>query len=712
MNTLRAVGSSLTPEMEAVLEGGGRIVAANPRAARALRLAFAENARLRGLSSWAAPHISDWAEWTTHLYDVLALESEEALPQPLTPLQEELLWRRVQREEAVSVVSPGRLAKLAADAYALLSRYNAHDSRKAPWAADASEDAERFLAWADSFDHECTRLHVVSRGTLEAMLAAHVPALLESGSLEAELLLVGFDRLTPAQTKLLDATAKAGCGWNHAGLGPPAAESRRVAAQDERTEIAACAQWIRAQRMHRPAMRIGVLTPQLAGMRAAIERGFRRVLLLPGVSASEPYEFSLGTPLAEIPSIAAALALLEWLVQPIPAAAVSSLLISGFLAATPAEAAALAETDVTLRRYGLLRTELALSTLLRDADRLPSLLPASVHERLQNAQSRMVREEGTRRTYAEWSELVLLLLQALGWPGVADRGSIPFQAQKRWVRLVEEMAQLGFAGDRVRIGAYLSELRSAAATTLFSPESTDAPVQIIGIAEASGRTFDAVWVLGMTEQSWPQRGRPHPLLAPWLQREHGMPYTSAQADLAFAQEQLQRVLASAPRVVWSYARQSGATEQRPSPMLGSVTMDSTAAEAPALAAPSPPVTECIVDPLQGDPWPAPVEVKSSNASRLAASRALPIAWLRLPWPTKRGVWKPASVRCCCTGRSSICGQANLFPHRRCAFILWRICCASLKMTARSKLCARRLQVRCAPFGIALPTMHGCFAISI
>jgi probable DNA repair protein len=590
--------------MEAVLARGGRIVAANPRAARALRVAFAENARLRGLSSWAAPPISDWAEWTARLYDMLLIESEDALPQPLTPLQEELLWRRVQREEAVRVVSPGRLAKLASDAYALLSSYNAHDSRKAPWAADASEDAERFLDWASSFEGECTRLHVASRGKLDAIVTAHLTTLVESSSLEAELLLVGFDRLTPAQTKLLDAIAEAGCGWNHAELAPPAAESRTIAAQDERTEIDACAQWIRTQLLHSPTPRIGVLTPQLAGMRAAIERGFRRVLLPPGVSLPEPYEFSLGSPLAEIPSIAAALDLLEWLVQPIPAAAVSSLLISGFLAATPAEAAALAEADVTLRRHGLLRTELALSTLLRDADRLPTLLPASVHERLRNAQSRMVREESARRTYAEWSELVPLLLQTLGWPGVTDRGSIPFQAQKRWVNLVDEMAQLGFAGDRVRIGAYLSELRGAAVATLFSPESTGAPVQIIGIAEASGRTFDAVWVLGMTEQSWPQRGRPHPLLAPWLQRDHGMPYTLPQLDLAFAQEQLQRVLASAPRVVWSYARQSGATEQRPSPMLCMVTTNSAAAEAPALASPSPPVTECIADPLQGDPWPS------------------------------------------------------------------------------------------------------------
>jgi hypothetical protein len=62
------------------------------RAARALRRAYAEDARARGEQSWPAPRISDWSNWIASLYETLSLESEQSLPQPISALQEEFLW--------------------------------------------------------------------------------------------------------------------------------------------------------------------------------------------------------------------------------------------------------------------------------------------------------------------------------------------------------------------------------------------------------------------------------------------------------------------------------------------------------------------------------------------------------------------------------------------------------------------------------------------
>jgi ATP-dependent helicase/nuclease subunit B len=623
VDTLGSVSSSLDPEIAALLARGGRVVTANMRAARALRRAYAEEARLRGLKSWPAPRISDWTSWTTALYDALAIESEQPSPVPLSLLQEELLWRRVQREDAARVVSPARLARLALDAYALLGGYDAHTSRKAPWAAEASEDAERFLQWAEAFERECSRLHITSRSNLEAILRNHAQLLSTAPGIESEWLLVGFDRLTPSQSGLLAAFAATGTVWTHARPAPVAVEAQLICAPDDHCEIAACAHWVQQQLTQSPALRIGILTPQLSGKRAAIERGFRRILGTVEPPASETnsplYEFSLGDPLAVVPTIEAALLLLGWPAGPLAGPEVSSLLVSGFLASDSSEAALLAQADVELRQHGRLRSEMSIQALLQDAARHPSLLPFSVRTRLQNAHTWTQREADARRTYTEWAERAPDLLAVFGWPGIVERGSVPFQAEQRWQSLIDETASLGFTGERIRWAAYVADLRSAASATLFAAESIDSPVQIIGLSEASGQTFDAIWVLGMTEDSWPLRGRPHPLLPPWLQREHAMPHASPQTDLTLAEQQLRRVHASAPRIIWSYSLQAGGIEQRPSPTLSQVTdglQPIPAAEPPPVP---PPVTVRVADSLLGSPWPVKRTAGGSDVLKYQAA---------------------------------------------------------------------------------------------
>ncbi len=607
----------LDPHTADVLARGGRVVAASMRAARALRRAYAEDARSRGEQSWPVPRISDWSGWIASLYEALSREGPQRLPQPISALQEQSLWRRVQREDAARVVSPGRLAALAAEAYSLLGSYDAHESRRAPWAAEAGEDAEHFLQWAEIFESECARLEVISRSQLEARVRAHADVLIASQQVEQELLLVGFDRLTPSRTRLLEALAAAGIAWQqalHAGPSEPTPQTQLISATSLGTEIAACAQWVRTRLLDQPRIRIGVLAPQLAVLRAEIERGFRRALLPADDWGHQPvrdpqsalYEFSLGDPLSAMPNIAAALLLLQWLTRPLAAAEVSSLLVGGFLASSEAEAAQLAQADALLRKRGLLRSEISLHSLLQESARCGDLLPAPVHARLQNGFAWAPREDSARRAYSEWADQVPTVLTMLGWPGIAERGSIPFQAEQRWSSLIDETAQLAFTGERGAWGVYIADLHNAASSTLFAAESADAPVQIVGISEASGQTFDALWVLGMTEDNWPPRGRPHPLLPPWLQREHGMPHASPHIDLALAEEQLRRVQTSAPRVVWSYSLQAGGFEQRPSPMLSMVVSDldgereptpgAERGEAPA------PATVSVTDTLTGMAW--------------------------------------------------------------------------------------------------------------
>ena len=48
-----------------------------------------------------------------------------------------------------------------------------------------------------------------------------------------------------------------------------------------------------------------------------------------------------------------------------------------------------------------------------------------------------------------------------------------------------------------------ARLGRMAAETLFQPETPEVPVQVLGLIEAAGMTFDHLWVMGLSDEAWP-----------------------------------------------------------------------------------------------------------------------------------------------------------------------------------------------------------------
>ena len=188
------------------LRRGATVVASSARTARALHLRFAEAQRAQGHTVWPTPAIVDWDSWLRGLWRDHAFATPDA-PTLLTPLQERVLWKRAQREDAALVISPDSMATLAMNAWSLLSAYQAHSARRSAW---DQADAERFRHWAAAFEQLCSRHGWLSASQLESALLPH---LVDSAhiALPREILLVGFDRLTPAQRELLGAVRSRGC---------------------------------------------------------------------------------------------------------------------------------------------------------------------------------------------------------------------------------------------------------------------------------------------------------------------------------------------------------------------------------------------------------------------------------------------------------------------------------------------------------------------
>lgn len=547
-------------EIDQAFASGATIVAASARASRWLHREYALQQRRAGRRAWTTPPITDWETWLRQQWQAYALE--QADPQLLlSSLQERSIWTRVQREDAGQVVSPESIAALAESAYSLLSSYNAQAERNHAW---IKSDAERFRQWAMNFDSECARRNWRPRAGLEQRLAST----LRATELPGEILLVGFDRITPAQDILLNAIKAHGVRIRlvEPALAPSRTEYTRALSLQE--EIAACARWARRLVEQNPEGRIGVLVPDLAPVRAEMERIFRRVLMPESnnifFSGPMPFEFSLGQPLSQVSLICAALLLLRWLHAPLREEELSWLFLSGFIA-SDTERNTLAKLDAANRNSGTLSPEISLEQFLNGTrgSGLATLVHLD-HARKMAETNRILTEP---RSTARWTDIAQLLLREAGWSGGATGGSFHFQAMRRWERALDELALLEFDGRRIPYDEFLHALESHAREIIFSPESHGAPVQIMGALEGSGQQFDALWFLGADDASWPPRGRSHPLLPNDVQHRHKMPYADPAHDLKLARAVTARIARSAPLLVFSYAARNRDGELRPSPLL-------------------------------------------------------------------------------------------------------------------------------------------------
>ncbi|SFS15629.1 probable DNA repair protein [Granulicella pectinivorans] len=561
----------LTGEIAAALERGTTVLTGNQRAARELRRAWDTRNRDAGLTQWSPAHVLAWTSWTAGLWHGLILEGT-AQAMLLNRAQEASLWRSVIAgdESLATLRSTEALAGMAANAWAALARFRGLGRLKG---SATNRDTEAFAAWAAAFDERCHTGRLLPEAGLEASLRKA----LKEGTLRIanEILLVGFDRLVPAQEALLEAIADIGVRIETAEQPDLPQERFLSIAEDEAQELRLAAHWIRRYLDDRPEARVAVVVPGLADERARIGRVFREILA-PGSQAigfavAGPFEFSAGEALVERPMIAAALDLLAWAEEALDLERVSQLLLSPYVA-TGAEQPARAEFDAfELRRAAALRPEIRLDGLIakleasKRRERLSRTLAAlrglrSVAERRLPANA--------RRPYGDWAEAIREMLQASGWGRRGSEDSVEFQTRERWESTLDELATLDFEGGRVPYRAALDALRSIVTSTVFAPEAQDAPVQVLAPEESAGQRCDAIWFLRAGEFTWPTPVSGSPFLSWPLRRELSMPGSLPADDAAFARWVTDRVArCAAETVIFSYARELPEEKQKASATL-------------------------------------------------------------------------------------------------------------------------------------------------
>ncbi len=500
-----------------------------------------------GEGAWRAPVVLAVSTWLQRLREDYFLHADDARI-PLSAEQALVLWRSVIDREVF--VGEPRVAELAAGAWRLIHEHALEWPEHWP-AALLSEDTGAMRDWAARFRTLCDERGLVDEWRLAAELPRRIAA--SEIALPARIQLQGFEL---APTPLLRGVLKA-VEARGVTIETPAAEQTGceawtvdVYARPE-DELRAAAQWARQVLEARPEARLAVVVPDLNGRVAEAERAFRQVFDPPGFAldpqAAEPWHISLGLPLAQWPIVADALLLLGLLPQrlahPDAIRIARSPFVDGFMDEARPRGRLLTQLSERVP-YWLDARELAYRAGQVGAERLGGKLTA--WQRLRPEQPRSAWPSAWARVFSEE-------LAALGYGRGRPLDSREFQAWRRWQDVLESFGTLDTVSDRPMPRARaLKLLRESTVAVVFRERDAGAPVEILGVEEALGARFDAIWVCSLDQDHWPSPRQCHPLIPPSLQQ--AVPAASNEGCLERARAQLAGLARCAPVVLGSFTR--------------------------------------------------------------------------------------------------------------------------------------------------------------
>ncbi|WP_373020935.1 PD-(D/E)XK nuclease family protein [Thiomicrorhabdus sp.] len=496
-------------------------------------------------------------------------------------LEQEIEQRTDEQGQPLTLLNPSSTAKQLHQAWSLWMEWLTDEQRDEVLDLHFhSEEVELFKSgvqryqailaehgWQDEVLHQQKRLQWLADG---------------KGRLPQTFRLHGFDEITPLMKRWQSIVEQRGSQVTvQADTEMEAVPQVSLyTARDPLDEVQQVASWCVQQwldlQQTKPvhSVKIGVIAPNLADYKAALSSALdeqlalakQQWLHLQSTKTHTLYNLSLGVSLREVPLVKNALQSLKLFLQPKRTCAYSEWsewLISPY---TAENALQRQQSDAGLRR--LQWTSFKWPTLL--AAEAGDKLPKGLKKRLQQWQKQIESQSGGSLTVVEFVDLAEACLQTLGWASYRELNSDEYQQKQAFGDVLGRFRSLTATQGKQTLSEWLSVLNRYVGETLHQSQSRGLqPIQIMGMLEAGGQQFDALWIMGLTDEAWPRMPNPNPFLPVPLQRTYKLPRCDAQRELEYARQVTQRLYAAAPVQVWSYAKYLGEAELLSSPLLES-----------------------------------------------------------------------------------------------------------------------------------------------
>lgn len=572
------VGNRYNPNM--IEETPPLILCSTSRLARSLQLAHARSQIAAGVERWQPLNALTLKQWLdTVIQDALLCGeiATDQLPQRvLDATEERLLWERtieasLAQEVLKDLFDTGGMASAAAEAHALMQGWGIQASTLL--ASDQlSAETRQFLHWREAFQNICNKENWLEtvRYT-DSQIAALAKGVGRLTVKYPKIHYAGFDRIDLQQQRLFDVLSAQGIRverWQIAAI--QRAEPMQIKLPDQEAECRAAVAWAAEQLQTNPEARLAIVVPELAALHERLENLLDDALHPAAIQASQAelprcYDFSLGQALSAQPLVAMAMALLQLCGRRrrVTQEDFGHLLLNRYWSADMTEADARAQFDAQLRRK--LPQTISLNRITSFAEHLATVpkLAANLHAAIS-----LLDAQAKAALPSDWVAMLRQLLDALGWPGERSLSSHEFQAQQAFYEALDSLSRLDALLGQMSLANIVKHLTQSCREQIFQARTLgDPPLQILGLLEAPGQALDAVWVMGMNDHIWPPQPRPNPLLPANVQRNAGTPNADCQVQTEFAQAIHQRLIQSAPLLIFSWAEKEADRMLRISPLI-------------------------------------------------------------------------------------------------------------------------------------------------
>ena len=510
--------------------------------------------------AWATPQIISSSHWLDQLY-IHCAEQISNVPRLLNNLQEQQLWQQVlQQDDHVFLTDSWSLIKQLQQAWGFIKLWQISESELAEY---YQEDYVWFLTLSQQFHALCHSNNYLTQAELPSFIAEQISSLTKVAY--RQITLFAFDETSPSFQQLLTALAAWDIKVEFTNITKPAQSINAYAYNDSNTEITAMAHWALSQYKN-GKKNIACVVPNLMQNRKLINRIFNEVFFPSHYfgyhKLINPFTITGGNALLEQSTIQTVMAILNICRHQCDFDAINHLLLTPYLSNSISEQTPRALFAVFIREYVFTKTNLnTIIYYLNKEKNCPEML-----NQLQIMQT-FKADCSQKRKVNEWVITISNLLKTLGWPGQRTLSSHEYQQVSKLTETLNLLSDIDGFHQQIHYEAFLDLLMQSLQQQLFQPQAKTAPVQVLGLLEAAGQTFDAVWLMDLTNINWPTNANPNPFLPVPLQRKYNLPHCSSDKELDFSLKMQSRLINSCDHMILSWPETEGETHYSPSTLI-------------------------------------------------------------------------------------------------------------------------------------------------
>lgn len=500
----------------------------------------------RQQQAWSTPSIMTLEDWLALKWQQLEIQGsiQKLL---LNQMQSIIKLENIikESESGKRLYKMHETAKMVYEAWFLLHQYLIDRDSLQP----TNQDEQTFLQWTNTYQEWLKDNQYIDKAQWLTVLLP----LLKTAEPQ-KLCLYGFEELSPVYQLLFANLADQ--GWtitqqSYDGLNPKTIVKAEFA--DFRAECQAAAQW--AKEKVQQGLRVACVCPTLTDNRDIVETVFRNTfapLAACDVHAQVIPDFNLSAavPLNKNPIIAIALKILGLSLPSFTLNDYAMVLNSPFCKDYENEKFARSEYAKEIRETKLLTWDLSSAFAYKIKNKTELLSWQSIIKEMVELSQSLNRKASLNKHKTVFEKILLIF----GWPGCRKLTSVEYQIINRWHKLLEEFCQYNYIVGEVGFSSALALLVKLAANTAFQAENKHAKVQVLGLLEAIGQPFDAAWIMGLDNKSWPPYVKPNPFIPIAVQLAHHFPHSSQEREMTYATMLTTRLMQCAENIVFSYSQ--------------------------------------------------------------------------------------------------------------------------------------------------------------